>query len=522
MRSAVLAVSFTMVAAGCVRAPAADSAAAVTPAAAATAEDVTGASTITARDMHARIGFLASDALMGRDTPSPGLEAAAAYIASEFAAMGLEPAGDSGSYLQRYPFPVLQLDTTRITFDIRRGTQRTPLAYGRDFIAMRGAPEQASGPVVYVGIADSAISALPAAIRGGIAVVTLPGAPDRAWRALSNRVRRFAQAAGATALVIAVDDKWTPEVMLQRQRAMTPAQGALGGLRDLAVYFVKREAVEGMLRAAGHGTAIFGQRAGASEPVAVRGTTADVRARVTTVRDANPPNVVAILRGSDPVLRDSYVVLSAHMDHVGVGAPDARGDSIYNGADDDASGTSAVMEVAEAFASAGARPARSVVFLLVSGEEKGLLGSEYYSDHPTVPLDKIVANVNIDMISRNAPDSIVVIGQQYSSLGELLRQVSAAHPELRLTVAPDIWPEERFFFRSDHYNFARKDIPALFFFNGVHADYHRPSDEVAKVDADKAARVARLAYYVSRAIAEGRAAPAWSPQGLAEVRTLTR
>jgi Zn-dependent M28 family amino/carboxypeptidase len=134
----------------------------------------------------------------------------------------------------------------------------------------------------------------------------------------------------------------------------------------------------------------------------------------------------------------------------------------------------------------------------------------------------VVANVNMDMIARNAPDSIVVIGQEYSSLGPLVQHVAVEHPELGLTVSEDIWPEERFFFRSDHFNFARLEIPALFFFAGVHEDYHQPSDEVGKLDLDKATRVARLAFWTAHAIAESREAPTWTEQGLEEVRALTR
>jgi Zn-dependent M28 family amino/carboxypeptidase len=210
------------------------------------------------------------------------------------------------------------------------------------------------------------------------------------------------------------------------------------------------------------------------------------------------------------------------MDHVGIGAANAAGDSIYNGADDDASGTSALVEMAQAFSLLEEAPLRSLVFLNVSGEEKGLLGSRWFSDHPTVPIDRVVANVNMDMIARNAPDSIVVIGQEYSSLGPLVQQVAAEHPDLGLTVSGDIWPEERFFFRSDHFNFARLEIPALFFFAGVHEDYHQPSDHVETLDLDKAARVARLAFWTAHAIADSPQAPTWTPQGLEDVRALTR
>ena len=233
------------------------------------------------------------------------------------------------------------------------------------------------------------------------------------------------------------------------------------------------------------------------------------------------PNVVAILPGSDPVLRDEYVVLSAHLDHVGVGRP-VDGDSIYNGADDDASGTTGLLEVAEALARLPERPKRSIVFLHVSGEEKGLLGSAWFADHPTLPLDKVVANVNVDMIGRNAADSVVLVGMRYTSLGATAQRVAAAHPELGLAVSDDPWPQERFFFRSDHFHFARKEVPAIFFFSGVHEDYHRPSDEVETIDTDKAARIARMVFYLTLAVADDPQRPRWDPQGLAEVRSMIR
>ena len=309
------------------------------------------AATITPEDLYARIAFLADDALGGRATPSPGLEVAAAYLASEFLRMGLQPAGDGTGYLQRYPVVV---------------------------------------------------------------------------------------------------------------------RGSNGGTTHHA------------------------------------------------------PNVVAVLPGSDSVLRNTYIVFSAHFDHVGIGRPDAYGDSIYNGADDDASGTAAIMEIAEAFASLPVPPARSLVFLAVSGEERGLLGSRHFADHPTVPADAIVANINLDMIGRNAPDSIVAIGQQFSSLGPLVQEVARRRPELGLTVADDLWPEENFFFRSDHFSFARLEIPAIFFFAGVHEDYHRPSDHVDDIDTDKTARVARLVFWLGHAIATEPMPPSWSAEGLARVRELTR
>src|SRR5690606_30110326 len=209
-------------------------------------------------------------------------------------------------------------------------------------------------------------------------------------------------------------------------------------------------------------------------------------------------------------------------DHVGVGTPDAAGDSIYNGADDNASGTVALLQVARAFASLPKPPARSVVFLAVSGEEKGLLGSRYYSDNPTVPIERVVANINMDMVGRNSPDSVVAIGLDFSSLGPLVQEIAAKHPELGLTVAPDLWPEEQLFFRSDHFNFARKEIPAIFFTTGLHEDYHRPSDEPEKIDVDKIARISKLVFYLGYEIATRREPPQWTEDGLAQVRAMTR
>ena len=222
------------------------------------------------------------------------------------------------------------------------------------------------------------------------------------------------------------------------------------------------------------------------------------------------PNVVGVLEGSDPVLKNEYIVLSAHMDHVGIGAP-VDGDSIYNGADDDASGTTGVIELAEALSMPGARPKRSVVFLTVSGEEHGLWGSAWFSEHPVVPMSQVVADLNIDMIGLNWKDTIVVIGKEHSDLVVTLDRVNRAHPELRMKAIDDIWPEENFYFRSDHYNFARKGVPILFFFNGTHPDYHGPDDEPDRIDAEKESRIVRLVYLITQEVGDAPARPAWNP-----------
>ena len=158
-----------------------------------------------------------------------------------------------------------------------------------------------------------------------------------------------------------------------------------------------------------------------------------------------------------------------------------------------------------------------MLFLLVSGEEKGLWGSEWYAENPTVPVESLVANFNTDMVGRNWPDTIVAIGKEHSDLGETLNRVNGDHPELRMTAIDDIWPEERFYFRSDHYNFARKGVPVLFFFNGVHDDYHQVSDEIDKIDTEKMSRILQLLYYLGSDVANNPERPQWNPESYVEI-----
>jgi len=226
------------------------------------------------------------------------------------------------------------------------------------------------------------------------------------------------------------------------------------------------------------------------------------------------PNSVGILQGTDPALRDEYIVVSAHMDHVGVNGANVK-DSIWNGADDDASGTAGVLALAEAFSQAP--PKRSMIFLTVSGEEHGLWGSNWFAAHPPVPIEKIVADLNLDMIGRNWKDSIVVIGIEHSDLGATVKKVSPPPPELGIPTMPDPWPQETFFGRSDHYNFARRGVPALFFFNGTHEDYHQPSDTPDKIDAEKESRIVRLIYHVGLAVANAPSRPKWDQESYRKI-----
>jgi hypothetical protein len=482
------------------------------------------AQTITPADLYARIEFLASDLMRGRDTPSRELDIVASYLANQYKLLGFRPGGEGGTFYQRYPYPRRALDTASVHLGtVDAAQQNRMLAYGTDFYATAVAPRAGESAdmnharLVWVG--QLGAQGLPAGdYHEAVPVVSIPGArANRDWRRAVTRARERAQAAGATAVAVVLDPAF-PDTTFRRLAASSREYGrSLPDEREIAVFYVTNAAAAGIAQRASVDLA----RPTSGRAVELRGLQAHFAARAMPLDQATAPNVIAIIPGSDPALRDEYVVVSAHMDHVGVGRP-VNGDSIYNGADDDASGTAGILEVAQAIAALPTRPRRSVAFVHVSGEEKGLLGSRWFSEHPTIPLARIVADINVDMIGRNSPDSVVVIGKTYSTMGAQVNAIRAAHPELHLAAADDIWPEEGFFFRSDHYNFARKEVPAIFFFSGTHPDYHKPSDEVEKIDTDKAARVARLVFYLACDVANSAERPRWDPKGLEEVRGMVR
>lgn len=210
---------------------------------------------------------------------------------------------------------------------------------------------------------------------------------------------------------------------------------------------------------------------------------------------AEAVNVIARLPGSDPTLADEYVVIGAHFDHLGTG-PQIAGDSIFNGADDNGSGTAAVLEVAEAFASLGEAPPRSMIFVLFSGEERGLLGSFHYAGTSIAPVSDMVAMINLDMIGRNWTNQLAAIYQPTSDIFERADAVADAHPELDMDLITDPWPGENLINRSDQAAFIPYGIPVLFLTSGLHEDYHQRSDEADRLDYEKTARVTRLVFWI--------------------------
>jgi len=469
------------------------------------------AATIRVEDVRAHVEFLAADSLRGRATPSPGLERAAAYIADRFRAWGLHPAGDSGSFIQRYTFSSIVVREEERRFAFRAGGRERSWEHARDYFAFAARAPADSAPLVFAGRAMVEMPPLGEGVRGRVAVFHLPGSPVAGVGALVA-AGTAAMEGGAAGVIVVVDPSVTADSI-----TWLAEQVATGTSWPVPFAGLRHDAAREMLHAAGIDLdALRAAPAGPAVPLDGLRVTLHAPARADTAR---APNVVGIVRGSDPTLRESYVVVTAHFDHVGVGRPDAHGDSIFNGADDNASGTAALLEAAEAFASLGERPARSVLFLAVSGEEKGLKGSVHWVRNPTVPIASVVAGLNLDMVGRNSPDTLVIMGQEYSTLGDVVRRAAAAHPEIGFHLPSRAAPGLRWFSRSDHAALLMMGIPVLFFTTVDHPDYHRPTDEAGAIEMEKLTRVARMLFHVAHAAASDREPPGWTATGLEEART---
>jgi len=478
------------------------------------------AATITAPDVTRRINIIADDSMMGRDTPSPGLEQTAAYIASQFKSFGLRPGGDSGGYLQRYPLVLRQLEAQRsfVEFSELNGQGTIVLPYTtsvRHWVGETKGTPITAGIVLVGGPPDPSKFPADSLLKGKFLVWLADWATAPKF---GNAMIVKAMTAGMTG-IIAISNRDTAEIAGDAAQASRVRVSRAGGDEEPGgvplVVEVAQAAVIAQYPAA---QATFDQLNSAAEMMVVpmADWEATVMAADTVLGTTTAPNVVGIVEGTDPVLKNEYVVFSAHMDHLGisVGTPD----SIYNGADDDGSGTVGVLALAEAFGRKHAATRRSLIFLTVSGEEKGLWGSAYFASHPPVPIAQVVADLNMDMIGRNWTDTIAVIGPEYSSLGPTLTAVATAHPQLRMTPIGDQWPEERIFFRSDHYNFAKSGVPILFFTSGLHPDYHKPSDSPDKIEADKEARLLQLIFWIGQDVGNAPTKPTWNPGALEQVR----
>ena len=499
---------------------------------------------ISAADLMTRLYIYADDSLMGRQVGTENNIKATAYIEREVRRLGLVPAGDNGGYFQNIPLFTNYTDTAATR--LKTGDQ--PLAYGTDFfpIPRAGRTIAFDGlPVIYGGVtSDSSSWPSAEAVAGKVVLLTLPPTANPFRGVIWSANSRFGKAA---AVLVTNLDRIPAAVLPQIERSTALREDDTPNVAPTSILVTPRVA-----------TLLFG-----ATDTLKAGAVGKALSGSIALKEERAPgrNVVAILPGSDPALKGQYVAIGAHNDHIGynhrpvdhdsvraymaIARPQGadspvpanvtaeqiariramtdslhklhgvRMDSIYNGADDDGSGTVSVLEIAEAFATSKVRPKRSLLFVWHTGEEAGLYGSEYYTDHPTVPRDSIVAQLNMDMVGRGAatditgekkegglthggPGYVQLVGSRRLSteLGDLIEDVNRTN---RIGLTFDYSMDanghpQNIYCRSDHYEYARYGIPIVFFTTGGHSDYHQVTDEPQYIDYDRMAHVATLVH----------------------------
>jgi len=487
----------------------------------ATAAPAIGA--VAADELRRDLFAFADDSMHGRETGTEDATRAMRFLVDRLKQLGLEPAGDSG-FAQRVPMQKeLFGPGTRIT--VQEGGSSRPVKIGSEIVPLlnlgAGVPptkRTADGEIVFVGYGLSLANPKRDDFAGlslqGKVVVVVNGAPagvDSAKRAelegqaaISQRLAQILPQRPA-AVIVLLAGKGTE---LFEQSA--PQLERAVALRSNAPEVPEGERQIPMIML---GVPVAGS------PLLPAGWPSDDKAQVLSgrrltarIEQVKTPitgyNVAAIVRGSDPTLNATYVAFGAHYDHVGIVRPTA-GDSIANGADDDGSGSMALLAIARVMQQAPVKPRRSVLFVWHIGEEKGLLGSSWFTDHPTVPIDSIVAQINADMIGRNAESLLYVVGpiaapnDQSKRLGAIVDSVNATlAPPFKIDREMDNPNHpEHIYERSDHYNYAKKGIPIVFLTTGLHDDYHKVSDDPRKIEYAKMARVTGLMVELARAVA---------------------
>ena len=483
---------------------------------------------ITPAELRSHVEFLASDELGGRYVASDSIHIAARYLASRLRSYGFRGGATDGSFFQTFDILVRRLLPDQTLLEIGTPAGKRSYAYGTDFIVFGGTgPVNLEAELIFVrfgvtlpewGYDDYA----HVGVKGKLAVALLGGLPPlvRDGRALTaqdypiQRKIEAARARGAAGLLLLRDMPGVGGMRGFRGAGLAPRISIAEEDAQLAssfpVFVADTRLTEDVLSALG----LTPERLAtpseipASKPL---GLTASVRIAFETHRQQTA-NVIGILDGTDPERRNEYILLSAHYDHL-----QTRDGQIYNGADDNASGTATVLEIAQAF-TIGERPKRSILVIFHTAEEVGLLGSKYFVTHPTVPLNAIVANLNVDMVGRaRAPNdanpanrelsdanTLYLIGSDKLSreLHELSEQTN--HDTERFNLDYRYNREDhpqRLYYRSDHYNYAQRGIPVIFYFTGLHEDYHRPTDDTEKLDFEKMARIGRLIFATAWRIA---------------------
>ena len=494
----------------------------------------------------AHVTFLADDLLEGRDTGSRGHEIAARYVASQFESFGLKPAGENGSWFQQVTFQQTDRGGERGSVTISGPKGESRFDHGGDVLVSLNSQElklDVSAPLVFVGygLEDKRFGLDD--YRGldvkGKVVVALrgfpKGLPSEEGAHISAMKYKAAQKHGAIGLV-SIDTlqsekaaPWARRVQYANEPSFAwvhadgrPNQEAPGIRAGGSLNTPAAEAAF-----AGSPRTLAAIRKEADKPKAApRGFALKTSIRIRsegTAKRVTSPNVIAVLPGSDPTLASQYVVLSAHLDHLGIkraaeGEEDGK-DRINNGALDNAAGIATMLEVARAAAADPSKPRRSIMFLATTGEEKGLLGADYFARHPTVPIEQIVGNVGLDMPLLLYPfTDVVAFGANHSTFARL---VADAIAPMNIQLAPDPMPEQGLFTRSDHYMLVRQGVPAVFLMTGfangggkvwgefLQRTYHNPADDLnQEIDWQSGARFTEANYRITRAMADGER-PMW-------------
>lgn len=474
-----------------------------------------------AEAIEAHMQFLASDALAGRETGSHGQEVASLYIASQFQALGLKPAGENGSYLQQVPLRQAHLLQNSAGFVLHANGKDTALSYPKAFFtgpSLQAEQSAVTAPLVFAGygLVSEAFGIDDYAgldVKGKI-VVLLTGRPDslpsEEAAHLNSQKTRLAAERGAVGIVTIhtpKQEKVRPYAtsllylnapsMEWLQKDGTPAD-SYPNLQGGA--YVHYDAAAALFSNSKTSLAqILAQQEQGVSPTGFELGVSATLSRSSKHEDIQSPNVIAVLEGSDPKLKDEYVVVTAHSDHIGLSNDLRSDDKINNGAMDNAAGMAILLETARLFSQLPQAPKRSILFVVVTGEEKGLLGADYFANYPTRPIASQVANVNLDMPVLLYPFAdMIAFGANHSSLGDV---VARAAEKEGIALSPDPMPEQAIFTRSDHYTLVKKGVPAVFLMTGFKSQdpqqdggkvwssffakhYHKPSDDIPSLIKD--------------------------------------
>jgi hypothetical protein len=497
-----------------------------------------------AAQLKADITYLADDKLKGRQPGTEGYQMAADYVVSRLKAYGVQPAGEAGSWLQQVKLRKAFI-APGAQVSLSKGATTTNLVYGRD-VTITPSPELAAGsvnaPLIFAGYGITNAGQKYDDYAGidvkGKVVLVVRGAPESFPSSEASHsmdqltLQKNAAAHGAVAVVLATVDT-TRKLATNLNRPYYSVIDAQGRVAVSGTYNPQIR----MLGTLGYATVVqlmqsVGKRLDEVTAALKKGTPQSVNLGYTlqssyasTHQDINSFNVVGKVTGSDPKLKNEYVVHSAHLDHLGIGRP-VEGDSLYNGAHDNASGVASLLQIANIYAHVKAKPKRSILFVAVTGEELGELGSGYFALRPTVPVKNLVADVNTDMPTIIAPLlSVTALGAEHSSLSKVVDEAAAY---MNLTVEPDPEPKENRFVRSDQYSFVKQGIPALHIKYGSRTPdgknnlnelvgkwrakyYHKPQDDInGMFDFDAGAKYARLNFLIGYMIANNTARPEWN------------